>query len=408
MRELMVILSGSRAAEYFVPGLCVEGSDLDFYCHTDLAIMVQFWLGGMGVQWDEFQPEEGPGVINPGLEDYTVSGFRVFYGTVESPSGIVYAVQLICGKNCLASTCIFDFHSTITQCFITGFAAVSLYDMYSSHKQAVHWKGNDTNVSRAQPTRLYATRNTLLLSNHAQGGEGPLVPAILAPNPETDPGKIPRKFKERNVDFVPYFSQGAIAHGGSSHDLGPYGGRYRTIGDNSVLKISFEPYLDSRSWRVPFLTYFNAMKYIAFYETPYKTVSVPSLLERLDFPFNRSALSEHDREWSGCNHLFDPIANQLAGTFIAAGGLFHGKIPRHRLYCGVEGCLHNSGMGWLSISALSAHHRSASPPHSGVDYRGGQGEGAEPNDAVEGGRVSVEQDFSVDQYLWQFAHRIPF
>ena len=132
MRLLMVILSGSRAAEYFVPGSCVAGSDLDFYCRMELAPMVQFWLEALGVDWTE---ESGPpehGGAGPNFADYTVSGFKVRRGIVVGLTGITYEIQLISGNSCMASSCIFDFHSTTTQCFLTGFAAVSLYDAYSS------------------------------------------------------------------------------------------------------------------------------------------------------------------------------------------------------------------------------------------------------------------------------------
>lgn len=134
---------------------------------------------------------------------------------------------------------------------------------------------------------------------------------MLPANPDADLGKIPRKFGQRGFQFVPYLSQGAAAHGGSDADLGPYGGRYRTIGDAGVRKVSFEQYLDTASWEIPFATYFNAMKYIAFYETQDRTVSVPSLLERVDFPFGRPHLGPDDGEWNGANCLFDPVANDL-------------------------------------------------------------------------------------------------
>ena len=52
----------------------------------------------------------------------------------------IYDYQLISGRGFMASICIFSFHSTITQCFFTGFAAVSPCNTYNATKQAKHWK----------------------------------------------------------------------------------------------------------------------------------------------------------------------------------------------------------------------------------------------------------------------------
>jgi len=90
IRQLMVILSGSRAAEYFVPGSCVEGLDLDFYCRIDLTTMIQFWLEVMGVHWS--QESDRPGANSDYLVDYTASGFQVLRGTLYGPTGTLYEV----------------------------------------------------------------------------------------------------------------------------------------------------------------------------------------------------------------------------------------------------------------------------------------------------------------------------
>lgn len=123
MREVMFILSVSRAADYFVPGLATASSDLDFYTRKELASLVMFCLHHLGVRWDKLPKRSA----SEGFVDFTSAGFDVIYGALRAPTGIEYTIQLICGKSCMPSGCIFHFHSTITQCFFTGFAAVSPY-----------------------------------------------------------------------------------------------------------------------------------------------------------------------------------------------------------------------------------------------------------------------------------------
>jgi hypothetical protein len=45
------------------------------------------------------------------------------------------------------------------QNFISGFAAVCLYDEYTSVKEILYWRTNDTNVARALARREFATRD---------------------------------------------------------------------------------------------------------------------------------------------------------------------------------------------------------------------------------------------------------
>jgi hypothetical protein len=110
--------------------------------------------------------------------------------------------------------------------------------------------------------------------------------------------------------------------------------------------------------------------------------------------------------------LFDPAANHLAQTFITPGGFFGRmlKFPSECLSCGVEGCLDNNvGIDWLSIPALTAYHRSNYPPYQGADHPALQEEDAESNEVSEGGSpVSVKRYFGVEQYLSNFAARVPF
>lgn len=88
--------------------------------------------------------------------------------------------------------------------------------------------------------------------------------------------------------------------------MGTYGGRMRCVGDPGVLKISFQPYLNTKEWAIPFKVYWNALDYICWYETDTKTVWVPGLLDTDDFPFERNASRDTvDKEWSGSNQIFN-------------------------------------------------------------------------------------------------------
>ena len=137
----------------------------------------------------------------------------------------------------------------------------------------------------------------------------------MTPDSNADTSKIIRKFSKRGYRFVEYLSCNDAQ--GNCSGLSVYGGRFRTIRDASVRKVSFEPYLETENQEIPFHCYYNAMGYISWYETQHKTTAVRSLLESIDFPFVREPMTFRDQAWSGANQLFDPWANRFARAYAA-------------------------------------------------------------------------------------------
>ncbi|KFY01357.1 hypothetical protein O988_02796 [Pseudogymnoascus sp. VKM F-3808] len=304
------VITGSTALEYFCPGALVDGSDLDFYCPSDIETVALFTyhLSLMGVEW---------ATLGSSLEeflDYYAMGFKLLKGTL-SHEGRIIDVQCIwsASQHRTASSNIFHFHSTMVQCFISGFAAVSLYDKYTSSKQGIHWTANDTNVARGQRHRKYIQNGVLSVEDSEVQEYTP-----GSGDKDQDELKIIKKYGDRGFKFVKYFSQGTIAHGNGS-EIGCYGGRFRSVGDSGCRRVSFKPYIKHNHWDIPFDVYYDALSYISWFETAYKTTSTQGILYD-DFPYERKSRTQYDKDWSGPNQIFDPMESSFATQLTNTGG----------------------------------------------------------------------------------------
>lgn len=137
------IISGSRALEYFVPGSVDEDSDWDFYtaaCLDSIGPMASC-LETLGVKWDSYI--HGSDLIEPpegyhGLELSLLKGELTHHRT-----GRRYRIQLIWKEKQTAVQCVVSFHSSVVQCFLAGFGAVSMYHNLTTKRQSYYWEGND-------------------------------------------------------------------------------------------------------------------------------------------------------------------------------------------------------------------------------------------------------------------------
>lgn len=132
------VLSGSRGSSYFEPALVSSSSDWDFFtCLSPVSILgFMLYLRTIGVIWTEK------------THDYTDSRSTIEYdndlevvrGTIER-RGKIHNVSIIFNivYYVTASRCIIEFHSSAVQCFISGFAAVSLYSGPTSHGKSLRW-----------------------------------------------------------------------------------------------------------------------------------------------------------------------------------------------------------------------------------------------------------------------------
>lgn len=156
MTTLGVILSGSRAANYFYPGLCTKDSDWDFYCDSDVNTVVRFstYMNRIGVQWD---------MLPRGGNRRGYDKCNVLRGT-HSEDGVTQRVQFIWSmygrKNAIPM--IVSFHSSVVQCFITGYCAVSMYGPLLSKGQSLAWV--QAKDHRTSARRKYAKRGIKYVS----------------------------------------------------------------------------------------------------------------------------------------------------------------------------------------------------------------------------------------------------
>ncbi|PMD42334.1 hypothetical protein L207DRAFT_580997 [Hyaloscypha variabilis F] len=132
MRKWNVILSGSRASAFFYPSASTNSSDWDFYCTggTAPAAMFSMALQEMGAEWEYTH-------VDPDIEEHYAGCFLILRGTLRG-----HSVQLMwySRHQIGAFKTIVEFHSSIVQCFISGYCAVSMYHKTSSRNEMMAWE----------------------------------------------------------------------------------------------------------------------------------------------------------------------------------------------------------------------------------------------------------------------------
>ena len=220
MDDCNVVLSGSRAAGHFFPQATSHASDWDFYVHPTFRHFVRFavYLLSVGVQWE--------------LEDRTapVYGYRLITlnGTIKTGAH-TQRVQLIAHRDGVRSNIdeILHFHSSIVQCFISGFAAVSLHEPLTT-----------SGVSRAWEPR-----------DHYDYYSREKAQSAL------------EKYKTRGIQYVAW--KGACNPGTVP------GFTVRTLADDHALCIPFEPYLKSEARCARVDREFGRLRYVRWHQFPY-------------------------------------------------------------------------------------------------------------------------------------------
>lgn len=156
MTTLGVVLSGSRAANYFYPGLCTKDSDWDFYCDSDVNTVVRFstYMNRIGVRWDML-PHEG---THQGYDKCNV--LRGVHSENDATQRVQFIWSMYGRKNTMPM--IVSFHSSAVQCFIAGYCAVSMYGSLLSKGQSLAWV--QANDQRASARRKYAERGIKYIS----------------------------------------------------------------------------------------------------------------------------------------------------------------------------------------------------------------------------------------------------
>jgi len=179
MRETKTVLSGSRAAEYFTPGISTENSDWDFYCpdiRNNVVLFIHF-IEQLGFKFETLEEDRHYNSTDEKLA--VLSGRK---GKTK--------VQIIVSRQPSMIATVLNFGSSMTQCIISGYCAISLYHVLLRDNKAVLWKENIRKQTR-QSIRVLEDDDTTIdrLKNLA-----------------IDLEPYTAKYKRRNIEFVQYLS----------------------------------------------------------------------------------------------------------------------------------------------------------------------------------------------------------
>lgn len=161
MLTYKVVLSGSRAANYFYPGLSSADSDWDFFCDGNSIDCVNFvkHMHKIGVVWqyDPTTEEDNP-------------QYSVATGIIEIDKKL-QKIQLIWLDNPTSTLFerILAFHSSIVQCFISGFGAFCMYDKLTCMCLSLPWvsdpeSSNQTIINHREARDKYVDRGVRYVS----------------------------------------------------------------------------------------------------------------------------------------------------------------------------------------------------------------------------------------------------
>ena len=242
MRNTRTVLSGSRAVDYFVPGSCKPESDWDFYCEDNASSVQAFvrWSKLIGFSWEgSFSPGS---MEDNGNDSYSEAGFRIIRGTVALKNGSGVA-QLMWRQEMTAAQAIVKFHSTVPQCFISGFCAVSLYHDLTSRSMGVSWEYNDTYETAAstQGEHVEGTADMLQLLVSEQRSERQIKLDRNSSNK--------RKYESRGFKYVEYKDYVKSRNGSGAFSHTRVGSRY--VGDGECCVVGFGFHLDFHLWPRP-------------------------------------------------------------------------------------------------------------------------------------------------------------
>lgn len=142
-----VLLSGSRAVHYIYPFFDCKDSDWDFYCQNGKSGEFIKHLESIGAEEDYVRNDPIP---YPNFNDIHVYYYKL------SRNSVTHTIQVIIPRDraMTAFHLITNFHTTIVQCFITGYAAVSMYHGLSSQRRMIDWKSNNENPSRTRAMEI--------------------------------------------------------------------------------------------------------------------------------------------------------------------------------------------------------------------------------------------------------------
>lgn len=152
MLHTKAVLGGSRAADFFAPDATTDDSDWDFYIQGSITLITAFTLvlSRIGVVWEVVEDIANTNKYAD-LEDEEVDVLNILRGTLKNGK-TTHQVQLMWVKGCPALWNIVNFHSSLVQCFISGFCAVSMYHDLTRKQEFCHWGYNSARYRVIQQT----------------------------------------------------------------------------------------------------------------------------------------------------------------------------------------------------------------------------------------------------------------
>jgi hypothetical protein len=275
MRNTKSILAGSRAVAYFSPDACAIDSDWDFYCQGDLILGTAFTvaLSGLGFTWED--SVELPGRKDShGSEEYPSSGmlFNILRGTVTT-KGVTHNVQVMWIDRRAATTNVIGFHSSLTQCFVSGFCAVSMYHHLTRRQLFFHWGHNDRDRMANRKTTARGE------SNYSPDSGGEQLQEQYEYSTQRS-ATVANKYTARGFSCIRYDSPiGLVSHHGSLRTVSPTAGvRIRHVSDGGSYVVPFDKYISlSNLDACLYLIYaLGTIGMLAWLERAGRTTAVPT------------------------------------------------------------------------------------------------------------------------------------
>ncbi|KAF4627298.1 hypothetical protein G7Y89_g10854 [Cudoniella acicularis] len=278
IRKSKVVLSGSRSVNFIKPGSSSRASDYDFYAEDNVHCIAMFmaYMTTIGVYWS-FPSNTVEDVARLQDDYYKSARFQLIRGTLNR-DGRVLDVQLMWRHGYSGSQCVLKFHSTAPQCFISGFAAVSLYHNLTSNDKSVAWYLNDISLDLKERTQIDGRVD---------------VPHGFQDDGEARPAEKYKTQMERNkVAKQKYIDRGFTYVTKTCDDkpMGKFGGIIRHIGDDKSYVIPLDKYLDVSSWQPTFDEYVDRLNYVSWIE-------LEGRIEVVSNPLSKYVCLDTSPEW---------------------------------------------------------------------------------------------------------------
>ncbi|KAH8799061.1 hypothetical protein F5884DRAFT_863708 [Xylogone sp. PMI_703] len=303
MRCTGTIIWDKNAIEYFNISTRLSGSTCHFYCPSEFRTVAMFTyhLNKMGVSWYSWEDSERDS------PDAVSMGFHVLRGSLENDN---QTIDIRClwshHQHYAATSSILSSNFALTPCFISGFAAVSVYNKHESFNQATNWMNQDASVSDYGGGRKCNSQRQLQFSQRKESNESGHSDEVCS-HPTYDRLEEGQTGKSSLLNYL--FKDNVTTRGG----VGCHTEGFRSIGDTGCWKVSFKEYIDHSKWEIPFDVYYRALDLVFWSDTGDKIMPAGEASE-VDFPCKWKYHFHKYRCRS--DQLFDPMVTSFRDDMI--------------------------------------------------------------------------------------------